>query len=344
MRLFVSHSSALEALRSVPPQVNRIKKFEESVPVPELLCDSRKILAMRLGEAGIRQRPLHILVPRGTPGGKSQDIRRHQTSLPVVPSGLAWELEVPGLESDKVLVAGPEFVFAQQARSLSVVGLVVLGYELCGCYSQFAARVSGFYDRPPLTTARAIAGALDALADMRGISRAREALAWVADGARSPMETLVACELSLPVELGGMGFERPCLNYPVELDEMAARIAGRRICYVDVAWPGVRRGLEYNGAAYHADTSADQRRREALAHMGWALNVLELEHMRDHDLLMAAVALFADEVPHQMGEASKPEGSTALHQRLLAATRFGMGLEPAFFGVPVPKGAVRMHL
>ena len=334
----ISHSSALEALRSIPPQVNRFKRFNDSIPVTELSAGSRKILPAGLDALGVEKRPVHVLVGTGAPKGKSSQIRTHWINLEELPPGLALEL------APDVLVAGPELVFALLGRSLAPVAEVVLGYELCGCYSQFAKLVSGFYDRPPLTSVAAIGRALDELAGVPRLGRARSALRWVADGARSPMETVVACELSLPAELGGLGFQKPQLNYPVALDEAAARIAGCQTCYVDVAWPGARRGLEYNGSAYHLDAARDQRRREALAHMGWQLNVVDLDHMRDHGLLMASVALFEGDLPRQPGGAASAQAVAGLHQRLLKATRYGMGLEPALFGVPVPHGTVQLHL
>ena len=346
MRFFVCGSSALEALRSIPPQADALKRLEEAIPVGELTAQSRTLRTLALDTHGIRMRPLHLLVGRDEPTGRSPGVRTHRTSLGAIPPGLALELDptVVGSSGAQVLIAGPELVFAQMGRLISPVAEVVLAYELCGRYSQFSQLVSGFYDRPALTSADAIGRALDALAGMRRLGRARSALQWVADGARSPMETVLACELSLPAELGGLGFHVPRLNCPVELDEAAARIAGCSVCYVDLAWPDARRGLEYNGAAFHQDPARDQRRREALAHMGWALNVVDLDHMRDHDRLMALVSLVGDELPRQPGGAAPPDEVAGLHRRLLKATRYGMGLEDAFFGVKPPKGSVQMHL
>ena len=45
--------------------------------------------------------------------------------------------------------------------------------------------------------------AVDALSGLYGLSRAREALRWVCDGARSPMETVLTGELFLPGRLRG---------------------------------------------------------------------------------------------------------------------------------------------
>ena len=318
--------------------MNCFERFEDSIPVNYLVSDSRTILPAGLSDVGIVAKPVHVLVGTGAPRGKSSQIRTHWINLEEIPPGLALRT------SGDVLVAGPELVYALLGRSLSPMAETLLGYELCGCYSQFAKMVSGFYDRPALTSAGALGSALDALAGVPRLGRARSALQWVADGARSPMETVVACELSLPAELGGLGFQKPCLNYPVALDEAASRIAGCQTCYVDLAWPEVRRGFEYNGAAYHTDAARDQRRREALAHMGWTLNVVDLDHMHDHGLLMASVALVEDELPRQPGGGASKKASADLHRRLLKGTRYGKGLEAALFGVTVPHGTVQLHI
>ena len=62
------------------------------------------------------------------------------------------------------------------------------------------------------------------------------------------------------------------------------------------------------------------------------------------DELMKAVALFEDEIPRQPGGPASVGEVAELHQRLLKATRCGVGLERVLFGVPVPHGAVKLHV
>lgn len=63
----------------------------------------------------------------------------------------------------EVYAAGPELCFAQMAREVSFLGIVVLGCELCGLYAHFLQMISGYYERPALTSAEKIAEALDVL-------------------------------------------------------------------------------------------------------------------------------------------------------------------------------------
>ena len=338
MPIVVSHGSALELLRAVPPQVMAFPRVGTPLDLSRISTSPRELAAIDLSVFGIRRAPVHVLVEKTSPRMKAVGVRTHWFGLPVMPEGLLLEL-APG-----VYAAGPELCFVQMARCSSLVGAVVLGCELCGCYSHFPEMISGYYERPPLTSVEKIAGAVDALSGLYGISRAREALRWVCDGARSPMETVLTGELFLPGRHQGLAFARPELNYVVPLDDAAAAVTGTRSCSIDIAWPGVRRGAEYDSIEFHLDPEKDLRRKEALEHMGWTINTIKLDQMADHQELMKAVALFEDEIPRQPGGPASVGEVAELHQRLLKATRCGVGLERALFGVPVPHGAVKLHV
>ena len=338
MSIVISHGSALELLRAVPPQVRVFPRVSEPLELSRISTSARELSALRLDDFGIRRSPVHVLVCKGARGIEAVGVRTHWFGLPVMPGGLLVEL------APEVYAAGPELCFAQMARQASVVGAVALGDELCGRYSHFSEMISGYFERPPLTSVEQIAAALEALAGLYGLHHAREAARWIRDGARSPMETVLSSELLLPARHQGLAFARPELNYEVALDAAASSITGTRSCSIDVAWPGVRRGAEYDSLEFHLDPERDLRRREALEHMGWMINTIKLDQMSDHRELMKVVALFEDAVPRQPGGPAPTNEVAELHRRLLRATRCGMGLERALFGVPVPRGAVRLHV
>ena len=338
MPVIISHCSALELLRAVPPQVRLYPRVGEPLEMTGISTSPQELATLDLGRFGVRRKPVHVLVSGESRELKASGVRTHWFGLPVMPGGLLLELS-PG-----VYVVGPELCFVQMARSTSIVGAVVLGYELCGQYSHFSEMVSGYYERPPLTSVEMIGAAMSELSGLYGLGRAREALRWVRDGARSPMETVLAGELFLPGRHKGLAFVRPELNYEVSLDEAASAITGTKTCRIDVAWPGQRRGTEYDSREFHLDPEKDLRRKEALEHMGWTINTIKLDHMANHDELMKAVALFEDAIPRQKGGPASAEEVAQLHERLLRATRCGMGMERAVFGVPVPHGLVKMHL
>lgn len=338
MPVIVSHGSALELLRAVPPQVRSFPRVGEPLRTDEVSTSSRELAELDLRQFGIRRSPVSVLVCGRAPQIKLPGVRTRWFGPDTIPGGLLL-----GLAPD-VYAAGPELCFIQMARETSLVGAVALGCELCGGYSHFSELVSGYYERPPLTSTERIAAAVGELAGLYGLSHAREALRWVCDGSRSPMETVLAGELFLPARHQGLGFARPELNFEVPLDRVASAITGTSSCYIDVAWPEVCRGAEYDSREWHLDPERDLRRREALEHMGWTINTIKLDQMTDHNSLMKVVALFRDAVPRQRGGSASAEDAECLHRRLLRATRCGMGLEGALFGVPVAHGTVKIHV
>lgn len=338
MPVLLSHNSALELLRSVPPQVRRYSVVDEPLELGQISTDGRFIRSVNFRELGIRRSPLHVLLGKGGRAPRVDGVRCHWLGREVMPGGLLLEL------APDVYSAGPELCFIQMCACTSLVGSVMLGSELCGRYSHFSEMISGYYERPPLTCVARINEAIAALMGMYGLSHAREAVRWVCDGSRSPMESVSVAELHLPARYGGLAFIRPELNHEVRLDAAASAIAGTQSCFVDVAWPGQRRGVEYDSKLFHIDPARDLRRREALEHMGWTINTIKLDQMVDHDELMRGVALFEDAIPRQACGPAPPDKVEDLHGRLLRATRYGVGIERALFGVPVPRGAVRLCL
>ena len=158
------------------------------------------------------------------------------------------------------------------------------------------------------------------------------------------METVLTCALTFPGGLGGCGFEAPIMNHEVVLDGRASALAGLSRCCLDLAWPKQMRAFEYDGAAWHTDVRADRRRREALASMGWTVNVIDLADVSDGSSLMGAISLIEGVVPRAEDGPIDAATLQALLGRLLKATRFGLGLNAALFGVPVGRGVVDVHV
>ena len=338
MSFFLSHSSALELLRATPPQVRLFPRVMEPLDTAAASTDLQSLRTEDFAAFGVRNRPVEVLVHGASRSSAAHGVRTRRFGLDTIPAGLALEVALG------TYAAGPELCFVQMARDLDFVDAVVLGCELCGRYSHFAPMVSGFYERPPLTSVEKIAHAIEQLDGLFGLGRAREALEWVRDGSRSPMETVTSCVLFLPARHRGLGFARPELNVRVPLDDIASAITGTQACYVDTAWPGARRGVEYDSREFHKDLARDLRRKEALQHMGWVLYSIDLDRMTRVGELLKAVALFADEVPRQPDGSAPPDEVAALHKDLLRATRFGLGLGAALFGSTVPYGRVPVHV
>ena len=338
MPILLSHNSSLERLRAIPPQVDRSSIIQAPLELAPFARIGRMRQEMDLRGLGLLQRPVHLLVPSGKHRSSHAQARTHRCSLDNLPSGLVRQATA------SAFFCGPELTFIQMSSETSLLGSVVLGYELCGSYSHFSQMISGFYDRPALTDVGKLREAIESVPGMRGVNTARTALRWVRDGSASPMETVVSCMLSLPNEMGGFGMAPPELNYPIRLNKTEATIAGTDSLRIDTAYPESLVGVEFDGKDYHRDAEHDARRRTALAHRGWTIYVLNVDELVSYPRLKEKIALL-DAVPRRPGE-TKPEDADAkdLLKRLLAATRCGVGLNAALFGTNVPRNVVTTHL
>lgn len=344
MPILLSHNSSLERLRAVPRQLDTARRTRTSLPLSAVIPKGRELVRLDPTCLGITQRPIHHLIPASAKRSLSPGIRSHLCSLDHIPPGLLLDL------GDGHYAAGPELTFIQMASKMSTIGAVVLGHELCGSYSHFSKFISGFYERPALTSTSAIRDAIKRLDGLFGLGLARKAMRWIRDGSASPMETVVSCMLHLPCSMGGFGLMPPELNCEETLDRAARLLSGKKTCRVDTAYRykvnGVKckDGLEFDGKAYHRDAEADRIRREALAHMGWTIYVLDVDDLTTYSRIKEKVALL-DKVPRQReGEEVDETKGKDLLERLLRATRFGVGINSAFFGIDVPRGAIKLHL
>lgn len=337
MSIIISHNSALEYLRGVPPQVRGDNVTTHPVEVP-LGVGRDELARLNLREIGLRQQPVHLVTSRDGTRVRSHGVTPHRTSLGEVPSGLLLEA------GNGIYVCGPELVFIQLVSHVSTLGSIVLGYELCGSYSQFAPLVSGFYDRSPLTTREQIMAASQQLRGTNNVRRAREVLPLVLEGSASPMETVTSNVLFLPEDMGGLSLVMPVLNYEVQLDDVARKITGTKTCVIDGAWPWLNRGVEYNGSD-HTDPVKDRNRLEALAHMDYTIYTVDANRMMVYSELKKVTDLISSDIPRRDGFSCPREADLKrLHKRLLTATRCGLGLDSVLFGVSTKGFGIRTHL
>ena len=177
-----------------------------------------------------------------------------------------------------IFVSAPEFVFLQMASRLTLVQLIALGCELCGTYvllPKGRTHPGAIDENPrrvaPLTNIDRIQAFLDKAADAKGRTLARRALQYVAEGSRSPMETMTYLLLCLPPKLGGYGFPRPVINAHIALDEEARAIAHRSYCEGDICWETGRLNIEYHGEVHVGaqQMKGDVGRTLGIEHMGF---------------------------------------------------------------------------
>lgn len=179
-------------------------------------------------------RPMDLVVPDG-------DMRHRSATIHCQVCGTARagsfirlgipsrELEAAGLPNDlRVYIDSPCRIFLVAAQSLSrfvhagridqyeaLFHLLSLGSELCGGYardpaSPFEGKIA--YRIPQVVTVSDISCYLARCGGARGLTLARKAAQYLADGMRSPLESEFYFALTLPPRLGGIGFPKPLVN------------------------------------------------------------------------------------------------------------------------------------
>lgn len=297
--LVVSHASALEALRRARWEGDQqIRELTDDL-YPDLLVSRLDAESLAADET---LRPLEL--PRdasdraarartllGLEAGRDVDVVVGRDSARRRPADLAchvWTGSVAdGLITglgDGIYVCGPELVFLQMARTLGRLGLLELGFELCGTYA-IGPRGSEFRnDALPLTTPRRLLWLAELGSGTKGAKAARWAARRVLSGSMSPKESQLAIMLSLPREEGGWGCGRPTMNHRVELTPEARAHCGRAELYADLFFAKARTDVEYHGKKWHsrlADKSRDDARSNALAMMGVSCNVVWSDQLYD---------------------------------------------------------------
>ena len=211
-----------------------------------------------------------------------------------------------------LIVSSPELCFLQMASELPFVDLVSLGYELCGSYrlgrgsaesrdfrgdmplAGASALSAGETDKPtlgfrndlPLTSAGRLSSYIAGAASLKGGKCALRASRFIADGAASPMETILTMLLVLPYKLGGYGFLKPMLNYCIKVPASVMELTGKSKYYCDLYWPDKKVDVEYDSDAYHTGSgriAQDAIRRNALSSLG--ITVITVSREQDFDAL-----------------------------------------------------------
>lgn len=179
--------------------------------------------------------------------------------------------------NDIVYVPCPELLFVLMSRYLSLSGLMLLGMELCGHYRLVGSSprrplegVETLYDQRPLTTVDRLTRFVTLMDNSSGIKDARRALKYIADGAASPMESILYLLLCLPRSLGGYGISTPVLNAKRPVTKSAGSLTFSKHLIPDLYWPQQRLDVEYDSEEFHSSPdrlAAGARRTLALRAM-----------------------------------------------------------------------------
>ena len=253
-------------------------------------------------------RPLHILVSSAEGRVRSKRLCSHVWSTEL-PDGALYQL------TDQILISSPQFCLQQMAGGSSIARRVATGMEICGGYARSPRARGGFHKRPPLVTVD------DLIAHFEknhgyGARRAREALAYVVEGSRSPMETVVVLLFTLPVELGGCGLPMPRLNCRIEIPPSLQAALGKPYLTVDLCWAEWGIILEYDSYLWHrtkAKIDEDSARSEGLRDMGWMVRSVTAGMLANDQMLDELVRKVATRAGRQLPD----DDAYRLRQRAL---------------------------
>ena len=222
----------------------------------------------------------HLLVPRGVDHNRLDGVERH-----------VWQSHIPNNSFFKknqfLYISTPEFSFLQLAGLLSQQQLILVGYWLC---AKYRIREDGLtIPVEPITSVEKISAYLDDAEGCYGARKARRALAWVVDNARSVQEVNTSMLASLPLYMGGYGFGKPVINARInagDLDESTLDRGDRKYFEIDLYWPKKRAGLEYDGAdhLYPDQVRKDKRRLNCLLANDIRLLSVMYDQLADEDV------------------------------------------------------------
>ncbi|WP_143757939.1 hypothetical protein [Collinsella sp. An2] len=252
-------------------------------------CDAATVkdLSEDLASLGVLGRPLHVLLDNDHLSRRVDGVAAHVWTRDVPPRAFvrcAPHILVPVPELCFLQLADPSHVVRGQSGLAQEIELVLKGFELAGTY-----RIDSSIERGFRTIEHAVASVasmknmLEQCAPMRGCALARRALQAIQDGAHSPGEVSMALMLTGSRRLGGMGFPRGVLNWPVQTP------GGQR--YIDLGLPEYFTGMEYKGRRFHPEerSSVDDRRENAIAGCGITLFNVWHEDLADPQLFRQLV-------------------------------------------------------
>ena len=265
----------------------------------------------------------NVAARRQTPG---QCVTSMRTD---VPPGLFLEA-APG-----VIVPSPELCFIQCCTELSFPAALALGLELCGTFSMSEAFGDGqtnnvtfrYRECEASMTARSLTRLLTRLKYMKGLRTARVVAQYLLDGARSPMEAIVAGVFHPPFSRGGFGIKGILLNHRIPFDRAAIDASNMSYAVCDAYIPGAKATLEYNGGDHDNPSTRihDERRSLGLSTLGISTLPLNQETLKDIDALEAVASIIYKRAGKRYRDRSKNSAVRRIELLNGLRTAFSLG-------------------
>ncbi len=314
--VIVSHEYALLCLRALSHREPHLRIQDYVVPANRQNTiaraatptgsEVRKLLNLREhARTACAGGPRETICPQILVSSKDSRVRspyyhEHYMSQPL-PTDALWKT----LGTD-VYCSSPEMIFAQLSKGASMVDLCMLGMELCGSYGLPYIPDLPLVNRDPLTTPERLSRTLGELDGYGPRSNAGRALACIAAGSASPMESRLFLALTAPRSMGGLNLPRPLLNDPVSITREQQRLLGKGNLKCDLIWPEHRLALEYESHEHHGridNYEATMARNAVLQMNGIKVISISASTFYNYDKLMTIV----DQIKHTLGLRHRPE-------------------------------------
>ena len=235
----------------------------------------------------------------------------------------------------ELYTASPALCCLQFAEAHSLIQTLALVMELCGTFTMFEAprdkaekEEGGYCEAEQALTLNKLNAYLARVAKTRGTAKTRRALRYALEGARSPMEAIMAAQYHLPFSLGGFGCRTMWLNHRLPFTRRAQAASGMPYAVCDAYLPAARIDLEYN-SGHHDGRGArlhDERRSAGMSALDVQTIVINGEQLRNVEALEA----IAQTIYRRAGKRfqNRTKGSAVKQLALLNELRVCFGLKP----------------
>lgn len=279
MALIITYPSAIQFWlyeEGVPYSV-RSTSYMEPVSNDVLQDESfkRKDMCEMLAQLNF-EAPLHVVVPDGFRRNSDDQFAIHRIPAYLPPNSF---IRI----ADFLYIARPELCFLQAANELPLHEAVMLANDLCAMYVIDPYEPFGMRSREIITTTESIASYLEKAGGLRGINKAKRAIAYSLNRSNSPKETELAVIAMLPLSCGGYGLLKPELNMFVPMSADGAEHLGSQSCCCDMVWMEKKIVLEYDSTLTHLSVQQhfkDKRRFTALGFSGFQTISVTAENVK----------------------------------------------------------------
>lgn len=206
-----------------------------------------------------------------------------------------------------VWVVSPGLCALQAAEQLEFRECVEYYYELCGRYRLPLEAHGTYAECRPATSTAELRDVFDACSGSWGAKRARRAIGYVRDGARSPMETALMMMLVMPKSEGGLGIRDIEMDVRIPVSGYATKLTTSRCFFSDIFLRRAQLSIEYGGIVHEEASrmASDNERTNALRAMGYDVIDVSRQNFFDRDAFrrtMAAISRKAGIRPSQLPE------------------------------------------